>query len=121
MKSGRARGTREETGKSGDGGEEGELACAKITHKFSFPPRKFQNTAERENRRRKRAADQKVTTAFQVKTAGRGHVEFIYLFKNRFRNSFPLHTSNVFYHWTSNFNVSARIRTQYFNSRLVYI
>jgi len=31
MKSGRARGTREETGKSGDGGEEGELA--KITHK----------------------------------------------------------------------------------------
>ena len=94
---------------------------AKITHKFSFPPRKFQNTAERENRRRKRAADQKVTTAFQVKTAGRGHVEFIYLFKNRFRNSFPLHTSNIFYHWTSNFNVSARIRTQYFNSRLVYI
>ena len=119
MKSGRARGTREETGKSGDGGEEGELA--KITHKFSFPPRKFQNTAERENRRRKRAADQKVTTACQVKTAGRGHVEFIYLFKNRFRNSFPLHKSNVFYHWTSNFNVSGRIRTQYFNSRLVYI
>ena len=112
MKSGRARGTREETGKSGDGGEEGELA--KITHKF-------QNTAERENRRCKRAADQKVTTACQVKTAGRGHVEFIYLFKNRFRNSFPLHKSNVFYHWTSNFNVSARIRTQYFNSRLVYI
>ena len=30
---------------------------AKITHKFSFTPRKFQNTAERENRHRKRAAD----------------------------------------------------------------
>ena len=55
MKSERARGTREETGKSGDGGEEG--APAKITHKFLFPPRKFQNTAERENRHRKRAAD----------------------------------------------------------------
>ena len=55
MKSVHARGTREETGKSGDGEEEGELA--KITHKFSFPPRKFQNTAELENRHRKRAAD----------------------------------------------------------------
>ena len=55
MKSGRPRGTQEETGKSGDGGEEGDLA--KITHKFSFPPQKFRNTAERENRHRKRAAD----------------------------------------------------------------
>ena len=31
----------------------------------------------------------KVTTPCQVKSADRGHVEFIHLF-NRFRNSFPL-------------------------------
>ena len=56
----------------------------------------------------------------------RERVEFIYL--NRFRNSFPLHQSNVFdhwyvffIHWTSNFSVSARIRTQYFHFRFVYI
>ena len=49
---------------------------------------------------------------------------FIYLL-NRIRNNFPLHQSNVFdhwyvfffIHWTSNFNMSARITTQYFDSR----
>ena len=52
----------------------------------------------------------------------------IYLFiLNHYCNSFPLHQGNVFYHWyvlfihgTSNFNVSARIRTQYLLNRFLF-
>ena len=55
-------------------------------------------------------------------------MEFIYLF-HRFRNSFSLHQSNVFYHCYVFFylldielqrNASARVRTQYFDSSTVY-
>ena len=40
---------------AGGGGEKGELAT--LSHKFSFPPRKPQDTAKRENCHHRRAAN----------------------------------------------------------------
>ena len=64
----------------------------------------------------------KVTTACQVSLDSRGRVE-LFIYKSLSQQ----HQSNVFNHWyvffftgTSNFNVSARIRTHYFDSRFVY-
>ena len=64
----------------------------------------------------------KVTTACQVSLDSRGRVE-LFIYKSLSQQ----HQGNVFNHWyvffftgTSNFNVSARIRTHYFDSRFVY-
>ena len=83
-----AREARQRRRESGGGGEEGELA--KITHKFSFSPSGSSGTPQSVKTVTANVPQiRKVTAPCQVKTAGRGHVEFIYLF-NRFRNSFPL-------------------------------
>ena len=64
----------------------------------------------------------KMTNACQVSLGSRGRVE-LFIYKSLSQQ----HQSNVFNHLyvffflgTSNFNVSARIRTHYFDSRFVY-
>ena len=99
--------------RASEGPRKGELAT--IPLKFSFPPRKPRDSAKRENCHRKRAA-------CQVSLDSRGRVE-LFIYKSLSQQ----HQGNVFNHWyvffftgTSNFNVSSRIRTHYFDSRFVY-
>ena len=76
----------------------------------------------KESCHRKRAADQKSDNRLSSLDS-RGRVE-LFIYKSLLQQ----HQGNVFNHWyvfffftgTSNFNVSARIRTHYFDSRFVY-
>ena len=96
-----------------EGPRKGELAT--ISHKFSFPPWKPRDSARRENCHRKRAVDQKSDNYLSSKVQTAEGAQN-YLFINRFRNSikamFFLKSLICFFSMgTSNFNVSARIRT----------
>ena len=103
-----------------EGGAEERRACNDLS-KISFPPRKPQDSAKRENCYRKVPQIRKVTTACQVSLNSRGRVELLIC-----KSLSQQYQSNVFNHWyvfftgTSNFDVSARIRTHYFDSRFVY-
>ena len=132
VKSWHARGTLEETRKwgkwgggwGGVGGWKEELAST--THKFLFPPWKPQNTAKCEKCHRKFAAGWKSDSRLS-RLDSQWRIEFIYLL-NHFRNSISSASKQCFWpliclfvHWTLNFNVSAGIRIQYFDSLFVYI
>ena len=81
------------------------------------------DSAKRENCHRKRAADQKISDN-RLSSKFRQPRASNYLFINRSRNSIKamfLITDIFFFSTeTSNFNVSARIRAHYFDSRFVY-
>ena len=110
--------------RASEGPRKGELAT--ISHKFSFPPRNPGTPQSVKTVTANVPQIRKVTTACQVSLDSRGRVE-LFIFINRFRNSikamfFFLNHWYVFFFLTgtSNFNVSARIRTHYFDSRFVY-
>ena len=76
--------------RASEGPRKGELATT--SHKYSFPPRKPQDSAKRENCHRKHAADYKSDNRLSSLDS-RGHVE-LFIYKSVSKE----HQNNVFNH-----------------------